>query len=216
MLRETAAVRQIQPLPIVIRIGIVLAGLAPFWFWKGGVLELEVLHFIGRYLDERSMLRKIFDPYTNDFRTYQAREFSYFIDYIDAHVFRQLLRWDVTIFIPLSAIVATLLTIGVFLYALRKYPGLTPVTGSLLLLVYMSNYIHLVTMGVFYRSTKPLLAPVLMGTAFYLAALFNSGARRWTPFAIFGLFCLMSLLDRQGYFYALVGTGLVIDRKSVV
>ena len=183
---------------------------APFWFWRGGVLELEVLHFIDRYLDDRSLLHKIFDPYTNDFRTYQARELSYFIDYIDAHVFRQLLRWDVTLFIPLSAVIASALTVGIFFYAVRRYRGLTALTASLLLLVYLSNYIHLVTMGMFYRSTKPLLAPVLMGTAFYLAWIFEGGARRWAPLAVFGLFSLMSLLDRQGFFYAIVGSGLVL------
>jgi len=182
---------------------------APFWFWKGGVLELEVLHFIDRYLDNRTLLHKIFDPYTNDFRTYQARELSYFIDYIDAHVFRQLLRWDITLFIPLSAAIASVLTVAIFLRAIRRYRGLAPLTGALLLLVYLSNYIHLVTMGMFYRSTKPLLAPVLMGTAFYLASVFEGQARRRAPLAVFGLFCLMSLLDRQGFFYAIVGTGVV-------
>jgi hypothetical protein len=192
------------------RFFIAAAVTAPFWFWKGGVLELEVLHFIDRYLDDRSLLHKIFDPYTNDFRTYQARELSYFIDYIDAHVFRHLLRWDLTVFIPLSAVVASALTVGIFLYAVRRYPGLTPLTASLLLLVYLSNYIHLVTMGMFYRSTKPLLAPVLMGTAFYLASVIEGRARRWAPLAVFGLFCLMSLLDRQGFFYAIVGLGLVL------
>ena len=195
---------------IASRLLIAVAAVAPFWFWRGGVLELEVLHFIDRYLDERSLVRKVFDPYTNDFRTYQAREFSYFIDYIDAHVFQQLMRWDVAVFIPLSAVVATALTIGIFLYATRRYQKVTAVTLSLLLLVYLTNYIHLVTMGMFYRSTKPLLAPVLMGTAFYLASVFEGGIRRWTPIAVFGLFCLMSLLDRQGFFYALVGSGLVL------
>lgn len=192
------------------RVLVAAAVAAPFWFWKGGVLELEVLHFIDRYLDDRSLLHKIFDPYTNDFRTYQARELSYFIDYIDAHVFRQLLRWDLVVFIPLSAVIASALTVGIFLYAVRRYRGLTPLTATLLLLVYLSNYIHLVTMGMFYRSTKPLLAPVLMGTAFYLASVFEGRARRWAPLAVFGLFCLMSLLDRQGFFYAIVGSGLVL------
>lgn len=194
------------------RFAIAAAVAAPFWFWKGGVLELEVLHFIDRYLDGRTLLQKVFDPYTNDFRTYQAREFSYFIDYVDAHVFRQLLRWDVPVFIPLSAVVASVLTVSIFLYATRRLRGLTPLTASLLLLVYLSNYIHLVTMGMFYRSTKPLLAPVLMGTAFYLASVFEDRhrARRWAPGIVFGLFCLMSLLDRQGFFYAVVGSGILL------
>ena len=209
MSREMPASPQGRGLLFASYLLITAAVAAPFWFWKGGVLELEVLHFIDRYLDDRTLLHKIFDPYTNDFRTYQARELSYFIDYIDAHVFRQLVRWDLMVFIPLSAVIASVLTVGIFLYAIRRYRGLTPLTASLLLLVYLSNYIHLVTMGMFYRSTKPLLAPVLMGTAFYLASVFEGRVRRWTPLAVFGLFCLMSLLDRQGFFYAIVGSGLV-------
>jgi hypothetical protein len=210
MPREMPASQQGRAVLFASHFLVAAAVAAPFWFWKGGVLELEVLHFIDRYLDDRSLLHKIFDPYTNDFRTYQARELSYFIDYIDAHVFRQLLRWDVTVFIPLSAVVASALTVGIFLYGIRRYHGLTLLTASLLLLVYLSNYIHLVTMGMFYRSTKPLLAPVLMGTAFYLASVFEGCTRRWAPLAVFGLFCLMSLLDRQGFFYAIVGSGLVL------
>ena len=207
--------RQDRLLLLASRISIAAFVMAPFWFWKGGLLELEVLHFIDRYLDDRSVLHKIFDPYTNDFRTYQARELSYFIDYLDAQVFRQLMHWDLAIFIPLSAVVASALTVAIFLYAVRRYRGLTPLTASLLLLVYLSNYIHLVTMGMFYRSTKPLLAPVLMGTAFYLASVFEGRARRWAPFVVFGLFSLMSLLDRQGFFYALVGAGLVLAYAAI-
>lgn len=195
---------------------IAAAVIAPFWFWKGGVLELEVLQFITQYLDGRSVLQKVFDPYKNDFNTYQAREFSYFLDFLDAQVFKRLMSLDIVSFIPMTAVIASALTVAVFLLSVRKYRTLPVLTAGLLLLIYLTNYIHLVTMGVFYRATKPLLAPILMATTFYLATLLTrekpadsssaGRARRWLPpAAVFGLFCLMSALDRQGFFYSALG-----------
>jgi hypothetical protein len=215
-----------RPLTYGVRALIAAAIVSPFWFWKGGVLELEVLQFIRQYLDGRSVLQKVFDPYRNDFGTYQARELSYFIDYIDAHVFERLMRLHVTSFIPLSAVVASILAVSVFFFAARRYKHVPALTASLLLLMYVANYTHLVTMGMFYRSTKPLLAGVLMATVFYIASLLDDspglppsrkasadhrsisdgGKARGSIVTIFGLFCLMSLLDRQGFFYAIVGT----------
>jgi hypothetical protein len=40
--------------------------------------------------------------------------------------------------------------------------------------------------------------------------LFDGPRRRWAPAAVFILFCIMSLLDRQGFFYAVLGLGVVI------
>ena len=65
--------------------------LAPAWYWDGGLIEIEALEFIRHYLDPRGLLQKVFDPYTNDLGTYQARELSYFFDYLDARVFNVLI-----------------------------------------------------------------------------------------------------------------------------
>jgi hypothetical protein len=191
---------------------------APFWFWDGGVLELEVLQFIQQYLDGRTVLAKVFDPSKNDFGTYQARELSYFIDYLDARVFEALMRRGWIAFIPLSAIVSSLASAVIVIRSLRRYSvGLGPAT--LLALVYLTNYVHIVTMGMFYRATKPLVAPLLMAAVFYLAARLQElhveasdkpGRRRAiTGVTLFVMFLLMGLLDRQGYFYAVAGAALL-------
>jgi hypothetical protein len=91
------------------------------------------------------------------------------------------------------------------------------------LLLYLTNYVHVVTMGMFYRSTKPLLAPVLMATAFYLLALIGEHARagdrsaggKRAPWVVFVLFCAMSLLDRQGFFYAVVGLAILLGHAAI-
>lgn len=203
----------------VARVGIGVAVLVPFWYWKGGILELEVLQFIQQYLDGRPFLRKIFDPYANDFGTYQARELSYFFDYLDAQVFKRLMGMDMVVFIPLTAMAASLLTVAIFFWAVRRYRTIPAFTAALLLLVYLTNYVHVVTMGMFYRSAKPLLAPLLLLTSLLVAMLVGGlpGAdqgdsrrrQRWGP-VIFVLLCTMSMLDRQGFLYAGVGFGVLL------
>jgi len=187
--------------------------LMPFLYWERGLIEVESTTFVQQYLDDRGMLQKVFDPHRNDLNTYQARELSYFIDYLDARWLEVLLRGGHDIFMPLSAICASVLTVVVFLAGVRRY-GMRPLIAALLLLMYLTNYVHVVTMGMLYRSAKPMLAPVVIGTAFYLAALVQNSSREtlagsgrtgWAPVVVFALFCIMSLLDRQGFFLALTG-----------
>lgn len=191
------------------RAAIGAALLAPLWYWKGGLIEIEATQFIRQYLDGRGVLQKVFDPHANDFGTYQARELSYFVDYLDARAFKLLIGQDVVILMPLSGLVAGLLTALVFLVAIRRYTAVRPLTATLLLLVYFTNYVYVVTAGMLYRSTKPLLAPALMATVFVLVALAErrdrpqrTSADRWSLAAAFTLLCAMGLLDRQGFFYA--------------
>src|SRR5688572_31147981 len=82
----------------------------PAVFWNGGVLEGESIHFILNYTDERTVPQKIFNPLVNDFNMYQARELSYVFDYLNAEFFLFLLkRFDETLFVPLFAVVSTIL-----------------------------------------------------------------------------------------------------------
>jgi multisubunit Na+/H+ antiporter MnhC subunit len=85
--------------------------------------------------------------------------------------------------------------------------------------MYLTNYVHVVTMGMLFRSAKPMLAPVVIGTAFYLAALVQNSSRETlagscrtgrAPVVVFVLFCIMSLLDRQGFFLALIGFSVLL------
>jgi hypothetical protein len=199
--------------PVLLAHALVVAAVAaPAWYWAGGLIEVEALQFIRQYLDGRGLFQKIFDPYANDLGTYQARELSYLFDYLDARVFSFLLAREQAVFIPASAILASVLTVASFFAGIARYRGLPPLTAALVLLLYLTNYVHLVTMGMFYRSTKPLLAAVLMATTFAVLSVIErdgggEGRRdsMRAPLAIFGLFSIMSLLDRQGFFYAFLG-----------
>lgn len=188
----------------------------PAIFWKGGVLEGESIHFIFNYSDDRTVLQKIFNPLLNDFNMYQARELSYVFDYLDTQFFLFLVkRFDVTLFIPLSAVVSSILIILVFRRGVRRtLPGLDRLTTELLLLPLLSCYVLVSTMGMFYRSAKPMLAPVLLALLFQILGTAQARARgvnvekRWTlvtrqSLVTFVLLVTASLLDRQGFFYVL-------------
>ena len=193
-----------------------LCVLIPVIFWNGGVLEGESIHFIFNYTDDRTVPQKVFNPLLNDFNMYQARELSYFFDYLNAEFFLFLVkRFDVTLFVPLSAIVSSILIILVFRRGVRRtLPGLDRVTAGLLLLPFLTCYVVVSTMGMFYRSAKPMLVPVLLALLFQIlrtAQLRASGAsveKRWTlvtrqSLVTFILLVIAALLDRQGFFYVL-------------
>ena len=198
-------------LVVVLILCALVAFVVPFWYWDGGLIEIEGTQFIRQYLDGRSgLLRIVFDPHANDLETFQARELSFLFDYLDARAFGARIALDQASFVPLSAVLAGLLTIGLCLLSLRRQPRFLQLTISCALLVYLTNYVNVVTMGMHYRSTKVLLAPVLMGTTMYVARLFAGRRSRWAAPVVFVLFCVMSLLDRQGFFYALIGLGVLV------
>lgn len=199
-------------LVVVLLLCALVAFVVPFWYWHGGLIEIEGTQFIRQYLDGRSgLLRIVFDPHANDLGTFQARELSFLFDYLDARAFGTRVALDRVSFVPLSALLSGLLTIVLCVLSLWGQPRLVQLILSCTLLVYLTNYVNVVTMGMHYRSTKVLLAPVLMATTIYVARLFaNRRSSRWAPSVVFVLFCVMSLLDRQGFFYALVGLGVLI------
>jgi hypothetical protein len=184
----------------------VAVGLAlPAWFWSGGSLEAEALTFLTNYTDDRSVLRQVFDPAANDFGTYQARELSYFLDWIDANVWLGALRaFDFVAFVPLSALLSTLATVLVFAAGVRRtLPALDRGAAGLLLLLYVSSFVFVSTMGMFYRSGKPWLAPALLALLFVLRRLHQRPVRRADPALVFAVALVIALLDRQGHFYVL-------------
>lgn len=115
-------------------------------------------------------------------------------------------------FIPASALLASGLTAFVFVRgSARAFPGLPPSTRWLALLVLLTNYVFLTTMGLYYRATKPLLVPVMLAVLFYVWTRLRSSAEaqaRGKALAGFAWLlvggCLMSAFDRQGFFYLAV------------
>ena len=196
----------------------------PAFFWKGGVLEGEAVSFLINYADDRTVLQKVFAVQLNDFDTFQARELSFFFDYLDASFYLFLLRnFDVAFFIPLSAIVSSLLIILIYRYGVRRiFPGVDRLTAELSLLPFLTCFVFVSTMGVYYRSAKPLLAPVLLALLFHILGSARSRLAGQSSFEkgwrvanrqsllTFGLLLVAALLDRQGFFYVLIAFAVLL------
>lgn len=186
---------------------------APVLVWRGGVLEEETIVFLRNYWGPRGVLEKVLDPHANDFGTYQARELSYLVDFLDAQWLRGLLGRGLDFFIPPSALAASALLVVVFGRGVRSVlPGLDRLTALLALLAFVTNFVFVSTMGLFYRATKPLLAPAVLALVFLLLR----ASREQRPSGpllcgLVGLGAAMSLLDRQGFFYvAVAATGTAV------
>ena len=195
----------------------------PAAFWKGGVLEGEAITFVINHTDDRTPLQKIFSPRHNDFNTYQARELSFLFDYLDANFYLFLLRkFDVAFFIPLSAIVSSLLIIFIYRRGVRRtLPGIDRLTGELSLLPFLTCFVFVSSMGLFYRSGKPLLAPVVLALLFHIFRTAQSRVRGsieengWgmvnrRSLITLGLLFVAALFDRQGYFYVLIAFSVLL------
>lgn len=175
---------------------------APIVFWDGGVAEEEALGFLRAHWSDRSAFQKIFNPRGYDF--YQGRELSYAVDFVDAQWVGFLFERDRFWFVPPSALVASLGFVAVFRWGVpRALPGMPGFTAGLVLLLYLSNFAFLSTMGMLYRAAKPLVAPLLL-----FALLFSLREHRRDPteatapvWPLFLAGAAMGLLDRQGLFY---------------
>jgi hypothetical protein len=185
---------------------------APAVFWGGSYVDVEALGFLHHYWGEGSFLRKVLDPQSVDY--YRGRELSYAIDWADAQWMRRLVERDIFLFLAPSAVVASLAFV---LLGLRLVPRALPALGAALrwlgLLVLLSSFTFASTMGIYYRSTKPVVAALL--AVLLLLALAEWRSPRLGPRAGFGTVLAvalgMTLLDRQGLFYVLLaGVALAV------
>jgi hypothetical protein len=121
----------------------------------------------------------------------------------------------------LSAIVSSILIILIYRRGVRRtLPGLDRLTAELSLLPFLTCFVFVSTMGVYYRSAKPLLAPVLLALMFHILGSAQSRAGKSTlekgwamvnrqSLITFGLLLVAALLDRQGFFYVLIAFSIL-------
>ena len=183
---------------------------APAAFWRGSLIDVEALGLLRKFWSDRSLLEKIFDVGRWDF--YRGRELSYAFDFLDAQWVRLLLERDIVFFLAPSAVLASLALVAIAqLLAPRALPALDRATRWLCVLVLLSNFVFLSTMGMLYRATKPLVASLLLGLLLLVLAEYRHprlGPRAGAA-AVFAVALVMSLLDRQGLFYVLVLVGVL-------
>jgi hypothetical protein len=189
--------RRVEVLGLLIALAFVAA---PALFWHGGVLEAEAIGFFDRFWGADPVVQRILD--SRGYDEFQSRELSYAIDFLDAQWVGHCLRNGWVSFIPPSAVAASLLIVAAWTWgAPRAFSGLGRVTAWLLLALYLSNFAVLSTMGICYRATKPLVAPLLLFLLLFLLREHRQPrSGRGRAFAIVATVGItMSLLDRQGF-----------------
>ncbi len=181
-------------------------------FWGRGILDEEGMMYIQKYLADRSLLATIFDP--NDTTLYQARELSYLVDVFDARVLAWLASHGAVLFIPASGAIGLLAAAIIYLRGARKTFHFPALTSSLLLTLFLSCIVTQASTAIFYRSSKIVLTVALFAFLFYLASVFRRAesdrpvsVRQLAVVFVLGL--VMSLSDRQGFFYLLTTTSVI-------
>jgi hypothetical protein len=182
-------------------------------FWGRGIIDSEAMEFVLNYLQNRPLLAQIFDPQINDWGAYQARELSYVFDLIDARVFAALLDHHVLLFVPLSGILGLIATSAVYLWGARKVFALNGVMASMLLSLFLSCIVVQASTPILYRSSKIILSIALVAFLFYTFSLLRGENRSLTVLkcaTLFLLGLLMALCDRQGFYYLISATFVVL------
>jgi hypothetical protein len=174
-------------------------------FWGRGVIDMEAMRLVPHYLEGRSLMAQIFDPQSNDAGLYQARELSYFFDLIDARIFAALLNVGVLLFVPFSGVIGLIAFSAIYFWGARAVLRLGGVTASLLLTLFLSCIVTQASTSILYRSSKIILSVTLIAFLFCVTSLLRVRRQNgvpllnWTGLLLLGL--VMSLCDRQGFFY---------------
>jgi len=182
-------------------------------FWGRGIIDSEAMEFVLNYLQKRPFFAQIFDPQINDWGAYQARELSYAFDLIDARIFAALLDHQVLLFVPFSGVLGLIAVSAVYFWGARRVLGLNGVMASMLLSLFLSCIVVQASTPILYRSSKIVLSVALLAFFFYTFSLLSIDKRQVTPLksaALFPLGLVMALSDRQGFYYLISATIIVL------
>ena len=144
---------------------------------------------------------------------YQARELSYVFDLIDARVFAALLDHHVLVFVPLSGVLGLSALSAVYFWGARRVLALNGVMASMLLSLFLSCIVVQASTPILYRSSKIILCIALLAFLFYTFSLLQREKRSVTALkaaALFFLGLVMALCDRQGFYYLISATFVVL------
>ena len=166
----------------------------------GGELHQESCFFFMNYLDSRPLIDIVMDPHRNDWGMYQARELSYFFDFLDTKFVAFLLQRQIVWFHSICSLLLCGMMIFCQQYLTRRFfpgvPGLAVTAFSLLFI--LSPQVNALT---YFRCAKYLAGLGLWGALFAGYAVFRYDTERsrfWFPATLL----LMVLSDRQGFFFA--------------
>ena len=191
----------INKVPFVYRI-FLLAILASIFFLRGSFFHPEAYYFLRQFQEDKPFLVRIFDQALEFNNPFQAREFSYIIDFIDGQFLIRSARLGIVHFYSLSHYIgiftiASLAFIMSKRYFRQKFLDIS-ILISLLYLTTPPVFIH----SNLYRSSKILVAffiVFIMYLLFHYAAKKIISKKHLLLFTIFAF--LMATSDKQGIFF---------------
>jgi hypothetical protein len=117
------------------------------------------------------------------------------------------------LFVPLSGILGLIAVSAVYFWGARKVLAFNGVMVSMLLSLFLSCIVVQASTPILYRSSKIILSIALLAFLFYTFSLLQSENRSLTASKCATLFLLsliMALCDRQGFYYLISGTFVVL------
>jgi hypothetical protein len=196
------------------------AAVAPYFAFPGGFIHPEAKAYLIHYNDHRSFLAKIFDPNYNDNGLYQARELSYTFDWLDAQAIDAGIRAGYPEFFPVSHALGILFIAVVEIEcARRKKTGVGVAGACLLVAIFLTDPVVFISAGCYVRSAKVIVAAAFLGFLHFLEDLVlgedppppsaGSGSIARYGGGACALAMTLSLLDRQGFFFAITAIPLL-------
>lgn len=160
------------------------------------------------------LLKLIFDPLRTDWQCFQARELSYFIDFIDARFIAWCIRHHIAHFYSLSAVMLLIASSGIIHASLKQlFPRSKAWTIALVPLFYTVCNLNNLS---FFRSSKPVVSFGVLILFFTLAKIISTPRKYHQICACIPVMITLLLLpgfDRTGFIstalYSAVATGLL-------
>ena len=166
----------------------------------GGELHQESAFFFMNYSADRPLLDIVMDPLRNDWGLYQARELSYFFDFLDTKFVAFLLQRQIVWFHSICSLILCGMMIFCQQYFTRRFfpkvPGI--MVTALSLLFVLSPQVNVLD---YFRCAKYLIGLGLWGALFAGYAVFRYDTKLGRSCFLLSLL-LMVLGDRQGFFFA--------------
>ncbi len=200
---------------LLVTVAIALILILEALYLPGGNVDIETPGFLQHYVTPRPILPAVFDPFRNDWELYQARELSYFFDWIDARLIWFGIKHGIIQFYSIVAWCMLVATVALQQYGLRTlFPRLKSRVATLLSLWFVllpcSTNIN------FFRSAKYGCTLLFTATMVFSWGILvrRVGRARYQRIVIIAvLLAIAGLFDRQGAFFVAAfagGTGALL------
>jgi len=176
-------------------------------YQHGGVAHPEIYNYLPEYLSGKPLLAILYNSKILDMDLYQARELSYFFDFIDCKFIEFSTLRGYPHFLSITTYIF-LLTIGLLIWHFSvKAVKLPPLTGLVIVILYWTSP-SVFLAGSYFRSSKNGVA--LTGAILFLMlhkflSMGNSNPEKHisktTWLVLFGVAWASTLFDRQGFYF---------------